>query len=372
MTREGTTNTVVPSTRVVHTEGESSVSECQTGPSSGAPHVAMGGVGISITTKARRRISDRLAAPVLATAAVISGALILLIVAFVFRSGVPLLLKQGWAFLTTGGWDGQLEDAWSNTAAPFGALPLILGTLITTVGALLVSVVIGLGCAIVIAELAPDAIRRPLETVVQLLAGIPSVVFGLVGLSMVVPFVTRFIPSDAVDKVTDVPLDGASILAAVIVLNFMILPFFVSVAVDALRAVPRAYVEGGMALGMRRWRSIIRIQVPAAMPGLLAGAVLAAARAVGEAIALSMVAGSIAYIPTIKYGLQYFPFMPVRTMASAIVETGGEAMSVPAIESALFALATLLLLGSLGLSLSARWIVAWYSKKLSLRTGREL
>jgi phosphate transport system permease protein len=372
MTREGTAVAGRALGVCLYREWEFSVSDHESGVVSAFVQAAPRGTEQSVTARARRRASDRLASPLLATAAIVSGALILLIIAFVFRSGVPLLVKQGWAFVTTGGWDGQLEDAWSNTAAPFGALPLILGTLTTTVGALLVSVAIGLGCAIVIAELAPDAIRRPLETVVQLLAGIPSVVFGLVGLSMVVPFVTRFVPADAVDKVKDVPLDGASILAAVIVLNFMILPFFVSVAVDALRAVPRAYVEGGMALGMRRWRSIIRIQVPAAMPGLLAGAILAAARAVGEAIALSMVAGSIAYIPTLKYGLQYFPFMPVRTMASAIVETGGEAMSVPAIESALFALATLLLLGSLALSLAARWIVAWYSGRTSLRTGREL
>jgi len=156
------------------------------------------------------------------------------------------------------------------------------------------------------------------------------------------------------------------------VLAFMILPFFVTVAADSLRAVPRSYVEGGLALGMNRWRSITRIQVPAAAPGLLAGAVLASARAIGEAIALSMVAGSIAFIPSLEWGLKYFPFMPVRTMASAIVETGGEGMSIPLIQNALFGLAALLLAASLSLSLIARWIVNWYGRRLSLDTGRSL
>jgi ABC-type phosphate transport system permease subunit len=161
-------------------------------------------------------------------------------------------------------------------------------------------------------------------------------------------------------------------LAGVVVLSFMILPFFVTVATDSLRAVPRSYVNGGLALGMQRWRAITRIQVPAAAPGLLAGAVLAAARAIGEAIALSMVAGSIAFIPSFEWGLKYFPFMPVRTMASAIVETGGEAMSIPEIEAALFGLAALLLFASLSLSLIARWVVDWYGKRISLASGRSL
>lgn len=326
----------------------------------------------SLTTAPRKHPAEWLARPLLFAAAVASGAAVLLVIGFVFAHAWPIFARQAWAFVSTGGWDTQLEDAWSSTHVVFGALPLLLGTALTTVGAIAVSVTVGLGCAIVIAELAPPVVRTPLETVVQLLAGIPSVVFGLVGLSVVVPFLTRLVPPDAVDKVVDVPLEGASLLAGSVVLSLMILPFFVTVAVDSLRAVPRPYLDGGLALGMRRWRVITRIQVPSAMPGLLAGAVLAAARGIGEAIALSMVAGSIAFIPTFKYGLQYFPFMPVRTMASAIVETGGEAMSVPAIEAALFGLAALLLLGSLGLSLSARSIVAWYGRRMSLDTGRSL
>ncbi|MDZ4170346.1 MAG: phosphate ABC transporter permease subunit PstC [Coriobacteriia bacterium] len=319
-----------------------------------------------------KRVGEHVAAPVLAACAIFSGALVTLVIAYVFRYAAPLFATQGLAFVTTGDWDTAIDIAWSESAVVFGALPLIIGTTLTTLGALAVSVVLGLGCAIFIAELAPDWLRTPLESVVQLMAGIPSVVFGLVGLAVVVPVLTKLVPADAMDVVPDVPLEGASLLAGVLVLSFMILPFFVTVAVDSLRAVPRGFFEGGLALGMHRWRAITRIQVPAAAPGLLAGAVLAAARAIGEAIALSMVAGSIAFIPSMEWGVQYFPFMPIRTMASAIVETGGEAMSIPDIEAALFGLAALLLVASLSLSLFARWIVDWYRRRLSLDTGRSL
>jgi phosphate transport system permease protein len=208
---------------------------------------------------------------------------------------------------------------------------------------------------------------------VQLLAGIPSVVFGLVGLSVVVPFITdRILPADAASVYPDIPLDGTSLMAAIVVLSFMILPFFVTVAVDSLRAIPRSYLDGGLALGLTKWRTITRIQIPAATPGLIAGIVLAAARAIGEAIAISMVAGAIAYVPSLQQGPLYFLLMPVRTMASAIVESGAEAMSIPQIESALFGLAAILLVFSLLLSLVARWSFAWFNKRMRVVTDRHV
>jgi len=189
---------------------------------------------------------------------------------------------------------------------------------------------------------------------------------------VVVPVLMNWIPANSFEVVTDIPLDGASLAAAVLVLTFMILPFFTSVAVDSLRAVPRHYSDGSLALGLSKWRTITKVQVPAAVPGLLAGAVLASGRAIGEAIAISMVSGSIAFIPTLKYGLQYFPFMPIRTLASTLVENGGETMSVPNIRVALFGLAALLLIWSLLLSVTARLLIGWYSKRMSVSTGRSL
>lgn len=312
--------------------------------------------------------------PLLGAAAVFSGLVVTIVVAFVFRQAWPLVQGQGlWSFITTGGWDMQLEEAWGSATVHFGAMPLILGTLYTTIGSVLVSLVLGLGCAVFIAELAPPFVRKPLEAVVQLLAGIPSVVFGLVGLSVVVPFITDYVvPQNSADVFPDIPLEGSSVLAGIVVLSFMILPFFVTVAVDSLRAVPRPYTDGGLALGMTKWRSITRIQLPAAAPGLIAGIVLAAARAIGEAIALSMVAGAIAYVPSLANGPLYFLIMPVRTMASAIVESGGEAMSIPAIEAALFGLAALLLVFSLTLSLFARWVYVVFSERMGVVSARRV
>lgn len=324
-------------------------------------------------TKRAGGAADVIAPPLLGAAAVFSGLVVALVVFFVFQHAWPLLSRQAVSFVSTGGWDQQLEEAWNSTGGHFGALPLIAGTLLTTLGALVLSSVLGMGCAVFLAELAPAWLRGPVETVVQLLAGIPSVVFGLVGISIVVPFITdHLVPANAADVVTDIPLEGSSLLAGIVVLSFMILPFFVSVAVDSLRAVPRPYLTGGMALGMTRWRAITRIQLPAAAPGLVAGLVLAAARGIGEAIALSMVAGAIAYTPTLAHGPLYFLLMPVRTMASAIVESGGEAMSIPSIDAALFSLAALLLALSLALSLAARWAFAILNSRTRVVTTRRV
>lgn len=321
-----------------------------------------------------RRGSDRIMPILLAATAIISAGLVAFVVFFVADKAWPTFVAEGHRFITHGGWDGQIEGALSGAATIFfGAKPLILGTLYTTAGAVLVSLVLGLGCAIFIAELAPPWIRRPLESVVQLLAGIPSVVFGLVGLAVVVPFITDVIlPANAADVVTDIPLEGASMLAGILVLSFMIMPFFVTVATDSLRAIPRSYVDGGLALGMTRWRTITRIQLPSAAPGLVAGLTLAAARGIGEAIALSMVAGAIAYVPNMNAGPLYFLLMPVRTMASAIVEIGGEAMNIPQVGSALFALAFLLLMFSVVLSVIARWAFTMFNRRMGVVGGRRV
>jgi phosphate ABC transporter permease protein PstC len=308
----------------------------------------------------------------LATATVFSGLFVLLVAFFVLEKGVPALWANGFDFVAAGGWDMDLEYAWSEpSAATFGARPLVAGTLWSTALAVAASVVLGLGCAIVISELAPSRLRRPIEALVQLLAGIPSVVYGLVGFSVVVPFITQHVlPPNAWEEVPGIPYDGQSLLAAVIVLTLMIMPFFVAVATDSLRSVPRSLLDGARALGLTRWRAIRSVQIPVALPGLIAGAVLASSRAIGEAIALSMVAGALAATPGFDNGVTYFLLTPIRTMASAIVETGGEAMSIASIEAALFALATLLLLASLILSVAARMAFAWSARRMSVVTGR--
>jgi phosphate transport system permease protein len=340
--------------------------------SGGAPRAHIAGSSVDITAASRRDF-EWLVRPVLMTAALFSGLVVTILVAFVFWRAWPLWAHQGASFLTTGGWDQQLENAWNEGNQTFGAQALLLGTLYTTIGALIVALVVGLGCAVFLAELAPAWIKRPMETIIQLLAGVPSVVFGLVGLAVVVPWITdHLIPANSGDVLPDVPLDGTCLLAGIIVLSFMILPFFVSVAVDSLRAVPRSYHDGGLALGMTRWRAITRLQIPSATPGLIAGLMLAASRAMGEAIALSMVAGALAFVPNFQHGPLYFLLEPIRTMASAIVDTGADASDVPAIATAMFGLASVLLVFSLALSLASRWAFGYFSRRMNIVSDRHV
>ena len=321
----------------------------------------------------RRELSESVVENVLRAATLFSGLVVVLVALFVLERGVPAILHSGWHFLSGTGWDVDLEDAWSVPAgATFGALPLVVGSTLTTLGALVLTTVVGLGCSIALVEFSPGWLRRPVEAIVQLLAGIPSVVFGLVGFTLLVPFIGMLVPANAADVAPDVVYDGQALLTAVLVLAFMIMPFFVSVTSDALRAVPRSLMDGGRALGLTHWRAITRIQLPLALPGIIAAIVLSAARAMGEAIALSMVAGALALMPSFQHGAIYFFLTPMRTMASAIVETGGEAASVPSIQGALFGLATLLLLSSLALSVAARFAFAWSARKLQLASERSV
>ena len=267
--------------------------------------------------------------------------------------------------------DATAASEWGGAGkVVFGAWPLIAGTLLTTGGAVSLAAILGMGCAIFLANLAPRWLARPVETVVRLLAGIPSVVFGLVGLTVIVPWIqTAFVSQDLANRYPDLSLTGESLLAGILVLAFMILPFFVSIATDSLRAVPESYRLGGLALGMTPWRAVTRLVVPPAIPGLVAGLVLASARAVGEAIALSMVAGAMSNVPSVAHGLVFF-LEPVRTMASAIVEGGDSMQQVPQIQAALFGVATVLLAMSLVLSVTARAASASFAKRMHLISDR--
>lgn len=301
--------------------------------------------------------SEKAAENTVLIATVFSSVLILVIFMFVVQKSLPVISENGLSFITEKGWDDDFTTAWlaGNTAPSwkFGALPILAGTFLTTFGSLFIAVPMGLGCAIFLVELAPVWLRKPMESIVRLLAAIPSVIYGLVGLLVIVPFVRETFVSDqlALKYIQEFAMDGTGILVAIIVLAIMIMPIFIALAADALRAVPHSFKEGALALGATPWRVIIKVMLPVARPGIVAGAILAAGRAMGEAIALSMVSGSVAYLPDISHGPVFF-LEPVRTMASTIVDNG-EGMSVISNESALFTLGLLLLLGSIGLSIAA-------------------
>jgi phosphate ABC transporter permease protein PstC len=327
---------------------------------------------IDLTEPGSRTASNVYMPYLLGAAALFSGLVVTFLIVFVLQQAWPIFRSEGLRFITSGGWDLQIDNAWSGNTF-FGIRELIADSILSTLGALIVSAVLGLGCAIFLAELAPQWIKRPFETVVQLLAGIPSVVFGIVGLMVVVPFIANhLVPANSGDVVTEIPIAGSCLLAAIAVLGFMILPFFVTVATDSLRAIPRSYLDGGLALGMTKWRTITRIQLPAAAPGLLAGLVLAAARGIGEAIAVTMVGGAIAFIPTLAHGPLYMLLEPIRTMASAILENGGEAMGASALIAALFGIASVLLLLSVALSLLARWSFTLFNRRMGVVSDRTI
>ncbi len=306
------------------------------------------------------RLKELLIEKLLLFFTLLSSILIFFIIFFVLSQGMPVLKANGFNFLVSGGWDKQFIKAWQAAAGSpvweFGALPLIAGTFYTTLGALVIAIPFGTGCAIFLAEMCPAWLQKPLESAVRLLAAIPSVIYGLIGLMVVVPFIADiFITNELALKMIKIcALDGTSLLAGIIVLSMMIGPIFIAVSSTAIKAVPRRYKEASLALGVSHWRTIIKVILPAARKGIYAGAILATGRAVGEAIALSMVTGSVANLPSIFHGPVFF-LEPVRTLASTIVDNS-EGMSVATCTSALFACGSLLLLSSIVLSLSARLV----------------
>jgi len=307
-----------------------------------------------------RRIADGLSESLVAFLAILSASMVLFIFLFIIKEAIGVISVSGLHLISRAGFDQQIIQAYAaplnKTAYEFGFLGLILGTLTTTLGALVLAVPLGIGTAIVIAELAPPGIRYVLQTVVRLLASIPSVIYGLVGLMVVVPFIQQSLISSAmqIEYISRFQLSGNSMLAGILVLSIMIVPIIITLSVDAIKAVPYRYKEASLALGLSYWRTIVKVILPAAKSGIFAGIILGMGRAIGEAIALAMVCGGIGNIPRISDGSVFF-LTPVLTLAAAIVNKS-EMMSVKSIESALFACGLILLLTSIVVSLCARLV----------------
>lgn len=226
----------------------------------------------------------------------------------------------------------------------------------TTLISLVIATVIGIGAAITICEYTSQRISGILISIVRILASVPSVVFGLVGIVTVVPFFQKLFV-DHFELFTAwnyAGWDGRNMLSAIVVLTFMIVPTVVSLSVDALRAVPNARKETGYAFGMKKFRVIRRILLPSARSGIMAGVVLAAGRGIGEAIAVSMVCGGLGILPTPSLGFINF-LAPTLPLASAIINKS-EAMGTVGVDSALFACGAILLTIGALLSIGARLI----------------
>jgi phosphate transport system permease protein len=303
--------------------------------------------------------SDRRVERMLGAVACIVLLLIVGMIAFVFAKAWPSFTHNGLAWFGSGGdVDRQLEDIFNSPSNPadyvyeLRAWPLIWGTAVVTFGAVLIGIVFSLFAAIFIVEFAPPRLSSLLEPVVRLLAAVPSVVYGLIGILVIVPWVGEHLISiERKESVANViQLDGSSLGVGILILTIMIVPIMIAIVVDALRAVPRSWTEGAAALGVNRWRVTWSIVVRTARPAVVAAAVLATARALGEAIMLSMVSGSASFAPNPIDGITFL-FEPTRPLASALVENV-EGLTVVPFGQTLFAFAAVLLVSSMFLSLA--------------------
>ncbi len=318
------------------------------------------------TSIRRTKITDTIAEKIILLLTVMSALMIVFIFIFIIQKSISVFAANGLGFVTKTGFDQQVSDSF--VALPeeqtwmFGVLGLLVGSLFTTFGALLIAVPMGIGAAVVISELSPVWARKLLQSVVRLLAAIPSIIFGLIGLLVVIPFIQKtFVTTDMQLKyIQFFQMDGKSLLSGILVLSLMILPIIVALSVDAINSVPRKYKEASLALGLSHWRTIVKVILPSAKSGILAGTVLGIGRAMGEAIALSMVSGGVGNIPNPAHGAGFL-LTPVLTLASAIVNKS-EAMSAPPIESALFGCGVVLLVTTTLLSISTR-IVEYVVKR---------
>lgn len=263
-----------------------------------------------------RHFSDRLAKYVVFVFGTISFIILLAIAIFIFRDSFP-------AFKDIGILNFIFGDTWRPGQDQFGILVMIVGSVVVTFGSLILAVPLGIACAILLAEVAPYRVRQIIRPAVELLVGIPSVVYGLVGLVLLVPQIRKLGGS------------GLSVMAASIVLMAMVLPTIISITEDSLRAVPNTYREGALALGATRWQTIRKVLLPAAKSGIGAAVVLGMGRAVGETMAMIMVIGNSIIFPT-------SPLSPARTLTGNIAVEIGYATGLH--EDALFATAVVLFL----------------------------
>ena len=229
---------------------------------------------------------------------------VLLITAYLVISGIPAIKQIGLVPFLFG-------KTWASTAAEpsYGILPFILTSVYGTCGAIVLGVPVGFMASVYIAKLAPKRLKKLILSAVSLLAGIPSVVYGLVGMLVLVP---------GIRKLFSVP-DGASLLAAIIVLAIMILPSIIKVSVTALEAVPKEYEDASLALGATDVETYFKVSVPAAKSGIAAAVVLGVGRAIGEAIAVMMVSGNVSNMPSLFQSVRFL----TTAVASEMAYSGG-------------------------------------------------
>jgi phosphate transport system permease protein len=267
--------------------------------------------------------------------------LVVMIFFFLIREGVPTFFE-----VTA---ESLLEIRWYPTEQHFGLLPLVMGSLIITFGSMILSLPLGLATAIFIAEIAPAWVREILKPFIEVLAGIPSVVIGFIGMLVFAPMIR---------SLTDIPT-GLTAFTGILLLAWMALPTVVSVAEDVLDTVPKTYRDAGLALGMTRWQVIWRIVLPAGRTGILTALMLGVGRAIGETMTVMMVTGNAARVPRSLLDI----FKPVRTMTATIAAEMGEVAHGSTHYHVLFAVGLTLFTITFIVNLAAAMVVFQQTKR---------
>lgn len=269
-------------------------------------HVNKKGAGMKQNKKHTAKPIEAIVHGIFLVAGLITVGCVLLITVYLIVSGLPAIKEIGLIPFLFG-------KVWASTAktteSSFGILPFILTSVYGTCGAIVLGVPVGFMASVYIAKLAPKKLKAVMQSAVSLLAGIPSVVYGLVGMLVLVP---------GIRKLFNVP-DGASLLAAIIVLAIMILPSIIKVSVTALEAVPKEYEDASLALGATEVETYFKVSVPAARSGIAAAVVLGVGRAIGEAMAVMMVSGNVANMPGLFESVRFL----TTAVASEMSYSGG-------------------------------------------------
>lgn len=291
------------------------------------------------------RLSERLIHMLVILVALTSLVALMGIVIVLLKEGIPIFKKVSISSFILG-------REWYPTHVPpsFGALPLITASFLVTLGAMAVALPIGIASAIAISQLLPKAVRNLVKPVIELLAGVPSVVYGLFGMQIVAPLMMRLFGLST----------GLTALTASLILGIMALPTVVSIAEDALSSVSAAYIEASYALGATKWETISKVIVPAASTGIVTATLLGTGRAIGETMTVLMVAGGASVMPT---GF----LQPVRPMTATIAAEMGEAPVGSDHYHALFAIAVMLFFTTLEFNIIADYLTGRLKTKAGLQ-----
>ena len=272
------------------------------------------------------KTSEKIIEKLILISAVVATISVALITIFIFQSGLPVLSEYGLANFVFG-------ETWKPTSGIYGILPLIAGTLAVTLGALIIGIPTGLACAIFLAEILPQSLAKLFKSAIELLAGIPSVVYGFFGLAVLVPAIRTGILPIIQKFDPDANTTGFSILAGAIILAIMILPTIVSISENAITAVPVEFREASLALGANKRETITKVIIPAARSGIFSSIILGMGRAIGETMAVLLITGNMAK-------------MPANPLDSVATLTGTIAMEMsyasPTHQQALFAIGIIL------------------------------